>query len=290
MNISTSLHDAPPTTAYSVCLRDGEFHRAAIALNNSAVCLLIRGFYQDALHTFQAAIKLIIYVADSNEGEAVQSQDTIDELLRLPLQRAWQRAASPRGNQCDILLSASPEGACIVKAVSSEYNPAALNEVVAICAHNRKGTFKFPMTIDPIDFEGIGDSLNDVDFHSSVLLYNCAIACDCLAAAAATRKDSSVQASRQERVRAYHMSQLSSYLLIQQSQNYWEKFASNCYAIERVLQLRVFLTHNLIEASIRLDLPLECHMYCQDMEEMFLLIEAGQLLIPLLEDSAARAA
>jgi hypothetical protein len=290
MNISTPLNDAPPSTAYSVCLRDGEFHRAAIALNNSAVCLLIRGFYQDALHTFQAAIKLIMYIADSNESEAVQAQDTIDELLRLPLQRAWQRAAFPRGNQCDILPSASPEGACIVKAVSSEYNPAALNEAVAICAHNRNGTFKFPMTIDPIDFEGIGDLLNDVDFHSSVLLYNCAVAWDCLAAATAARKDSSAQASRQECGRVYHLSQLSTSLLIQQSQNYLEKVALNSYAIERILMLRIFLTHNLIKASIDLDLPLEYQVHCQNMDELIPLIEAGQRLIPIAEDSAARAA
>jgi hypothetical protein len=290
MNISTPLDDAPPSTAYNVCLRDGECHRAAIALNNSAVCLLIRGFYRDALHTFQDAIKLNKYIAESNEGEAVPAQDTIDEVLHLPLQRAWQRAAFPSGNQCNIHPSASPEGACILTAVSSEYNPAALNEAVVIYAQNRSGTCKFPMTIDPIDFEGIGDLLDYVDFHSSVLLYNYAIAWDCLAAVTAASEDSSAQAPRQESDRAYHMSQLSSSLLIQQSQNYWENFALNSYAIERVLQLRIFLTHNLIEASVYLDLPLEYQVHCQNMDELLLMIEAGQHLIPIAEDSAARAA
>ena len=49
-------------------------HKAAIALNNTAVGLLIRGFYQDALDTIKDATKPIMCAAVSEKEQTDQEK------------------------------------------------------------------------------------------------------------------------------------------------------------------------------------------------------------------------
>lgn len=273
------------------CVYKGKCHKAAIALNNTAVGLLLRGFYRDALDTFQDAIKLIKFskfAADPENGAVVPAKDSLEEVLRLPLQQAWQRAAFPRGNQCDINPSKSAKSVCILKAVSSEYDPTTMNEAL-ICAGSHSNT-KFPMTIDPIDFESTSDMATAADFHCSVLLYNFAIAYECWATTTTDRKEYFAQEPFPERVRAYRIFQLSRSVLVQQYQNYREKVASNFHAVEKIIQLNLLLTDNLIEASSHLSMPLQYQEHCKDMDELLHLIKSGELLLPTTEHRAARAA
>lgn len=267
-----------------------ECHKAAIALNNTAVGLLVRGFYRDALDTFQDATKLIKIVAESEKDAAVQARETLDEVVRLSLQRTWQRAAFPKGNQFNIQTSASAEGVCtFLKAVSSEYDPTTINEALTICSGSLRTT-KCPMTIDPIDFESTSEMVTAVHFHSSVLLYNFAIAYECWATTAVQSKPSSAQGLHPVMERAYRIFQLSESVLVQQYRDCQEHSASNIHAFEKIMQLKLFVTHNLIEASSRLGMPFEYQEHGNNMNELLLLIKSGELLLPVAETRAAGAA
>lgn len=279
MTYSALLADLPVSSDYvRECLK------TAIALNNIAVGLLVRGFYRYALDTFQDATMLIKCVAESDKGASVPAKD---EVLRLPLQRAWQRAALPRRNHPRNI---HPSDSYILKVVSSEYDPTTIAEALTIGADSRSTT-KFPMTIDPIDFESMHDMLTAVDFHSSVLLYNFAIAYECWATTTLTgNADSCAQEPLHARLQAYRIFQLSRSALVKQYRLYREKFASNFYAVEKIMQLNLFLTHNLIEASSHLGVPSEYQEHCNNMDELLLLIKSGELLLPITEHRGARAA
>lgn len=278
------------------------YYKAAIALNNEAVNLLCCGFYQQALQTIKVAINLMMDIAERLNGAAA-SEVVSEADLHQRLERAWARVAACKEELSAAHphpLGAPPEDPIIVwKVVSSEYNPAIIYAAVATVSTSN-GNVKFPMTIHGIDSNSIERSdsddgdLADVDFHSSVILYNYGIAHECLAAVATltttTAADSldgcidQVVASQQLQLASYSIHRLACNLLYNQFLNGRESF----FTIGSRLQLETFLTCSLIQACVQLGVAHQDHV--KNLEEILILIDARERVLPTTEHNCARAA
>lgn len=273
-----------PASAVSatVCRNDGGVHyhrKATIAVNNAAVGLLVSKSYQGAIETLNDAIKLMKCVEDYKHGN--ESLETVS----LSLERAWGRIAVCGGRRD----SCSPSPSSLLEtghtqitfqAISSEYDPASIYD--ALTAGAKSSHTKFPMTIDPSEYQECSVEWSN-DFHTSVLLYNYGIACNCVAATATT---ASVKELFQQR--AYQFFQLANSLLYKQFQHRDRNKSSTFFANDRLLQLKVFVTYNLIEACVLLSL--DCQEHTKNLDNVLLQIEARERAFPTETPNIAPAA
>ena len=152
-------------------------------------------------------------------------------------------------------------------------------------AHSTSSHVKFPVTIDPIDFEDCDE--DDVDFQSGVILYNFGIAYDCLAATAEHNPGASFKKLLQ--VKSYRIFQMTRSLLSKLSQNDGDDTPNFCTMTKHLL-LKTLLTHNLIQASIQLDLQFESQEHRETMKDLLLFMEDQQRMLKILERGVAEAA
>lgn len=266
-----------------------EYYRAAIALNNAAVNLLFCGFYQQGVETIQASIILMMDIAECQD--VVAASDVSEAGIRRRLEWAWERVAACMEQSAKNTPGAQQltrEGPIAMKVVSSVYNPALIYAAHATYTNN--SNVMFPMTINCIDSNSWesdedGDHWADIDFHSSVLLYNYGIAHDCLAATTTTDSSNGCNERMALQFKAYSINQLASALLCNQFMN---GSSADFFAIGGLLQLETFLTCNLIRICVQLDLAHQDHV--RNLEEILLLIGARERMLPTTEHDCARAA
>ena len=277
MTISTFL-----TGADAVSLRESR-HKAAIALNNAAVSLLIRGFYRDAVDTLKDAIQFMkiaaVPVEEQNGAEEISAEET-----HLAFNRSWKRAAvcGTSTNACQDCFTNRP----ILQVISSQYNSTSINEAVASCTQSSTRRVCFPVAIDPIDFEGSDD--DDIEFNSGVIMYNYGIAFDCLAAAVNPTTNDAYDHQKLIQAKAHRLFQITGALLFKLYQDHQDNIPT--YEAGRLLLLMTLLTHNLMQASINLNMQLEYHEHCQTMESLLQLMEFYQFMLPNAGNNIATAA
>jgi hypothetical protein len=247
-------------------------HKAAIALNNNAVTLLVRGCHHEALATFKDSMKLI--KSASRDRTDPVSHSTAED-IRLALHQARKRTTRCKNTTGP---NASTNG-LMLQVVSSQCNTAS---IYAALSSSRGDTLNvaYPLTIDPIDFEDSDD--DDIDFQSCVILFNYGIAYNCLA----VTSDDSVKTLLQEK--SYHMFYMTSVVLSKLYQNVQADALT--YAASRLLLLKTFLTHSLIQASIKLDSQFEYEEHCKTMEGLLRVMGVQQLILPLADHCLAAAA
>ena len=279
----------PSTTTCSggagtVCLRDGK-HKAAIALNNDTVSLLGRGYYREALDTFKDSMQLI-RSASMHMEEAVFQEEISAEDIHIVLSRSWQRAA-----QCKNTVSqqAAFKNSAVIQVVSSQYNPTSIYTALTSYTKRNSSTLyaAFPMTIDPIDFEDWDE--NEVDFQSAAILYNFAVAYDCLAVEASQSGNDSLGKTLQEKT--YSVFCMANGLLQKLTTRHVgeQAFVMTCFAT-RLLLLQTFLTHALVQACDKLDLQLDYQVHCENLEHLLHTIAVQQSMLWMADHGVAAAA
>jgi hypothetical protein len=149
------------------------------------------------------------------------------------------------------------------------------------------------MTIDPIDYEACAG--DDVGLHAAVVLYNYGIAHDCMAATLDwSTTDKSPTLPSNDGTRLQHTIQNKALRIYQLTMAVLSKVhaedASPSYVGSQSLLLQAFLTHNLIQVSIKLNLQFEYHEYCAAMERLVQLLDIQQLLLPAANGAVAAAA
>jgi hypothetical protein len=253
-------------------------HKAAIALNNTAVSLLARGRYSGSLATFKDAIKFMGNVTAPAEVRSAAEEITGEE-IRLALYHAGKRTSLGGISNSAGELKNGP----VLKIVSSQCNTASIYAALTSCTHSTSRHVAFPMTIDLIDFEGCEDE--DSDFHSGVILYNYGIASECLASTTTPSNNASV---REIHVNAHRIFKMASALLTELYQNDWDNTPT--YFASKLLLLKTFLTHGLIQTSIKLDLQSEYEEHCKTMDGLLRVMGAQQLKLPVVDHCLAAAA
>jgi hypothetical protein len=267
-------------------------HKAAIALNNTAVSLLVRGYSRHALEIFNDAMKVMRMVTVHNEEQQPDSttSTTSDiegsgEEVRLALDRASMRSA-----RC--ISPCRSRNMPLLQVVSTHCNSSTIYEGLASCAQCVSFPVAFPMTIDPIDYEACAG--DDVGLHAAVVLYNYGIAHDCIAATTVWSTDKSPTVPSNDGARLQHTIQNKALRIYQLTMAVLSKVHADgdspSYMGSQSLLLQAFLTHNLIQVSIKLNLQFEYHEYCVAMERLVQLLDIQQLLLPAANGALAAAA
>jgi hypothetical protein len=266
-------------------------HKAAIALNNTAVSLLVRGYSRYALEIFNDAMRFMRMVTVHNEEQQQPDGSTTtsgiegsSEEVRLALDRASKRSA-----RCSS--SCRSRDVPLLQVVSTHCNSSSIYEGLTSCAQCVSFPVAFPMTIDPVDYEAsAGD---DVGLHAAVVLYNYGIAHDCLAATV-WPTDKSPTLPSTDGTRLQHTIQNKALRIYQLTMAVLSKVHaeddSPSYVGSQSLLLQAFLTHNLMQVSIKLNLQFEYHEYCAAMERLVQLLDIQQLLLPVANGAVAAAA
>ena len=282
-----------PTTdsiwAGTVSLRDRK-HKAAIALNNTAVSLLSRGYYREALDTFKDSMQLIRSAANDRHKRCdADSQPSTEEIsaedIRSILDRTWKRAAQCRNTASQDDSANRP----FLQVVSSQGSPESIYVALTTDSRGHSPYVASPMTIDPIDFEDWDDN-NEVNFQAGAIIYNYAIAYDCVAETAAGYDDND-SPKMQLQENTYRLFHMANSLLETLSQRVDEEEATvTCFATRFVL-LRTFVTHALIQACSKRDnLQLEHQEHCENLEPLLYMMEFHQRMLWMADQHVAAAA
>jgi hypothetical protein len=254
--------------------------KSAIALNNAAVGLLARGHAHAAVETLKDAIVLIKqYKSLAPHNDSSSPRDVALD-ARLLFDTACQRVA-----QCSQSIVRGPKLA--IHVVSSEYNVGRVLDLLT--ARRRHGTVVpvFPMTIDselPVHWESVSQNNYHVNFEASVILYNYAIAIDCIARYNCQDAESRSSCTYLHG-KAYHMCKRSRLLLskaehVNDSQIVGSLGLLNDGNLCRALLLQTLVTHGLLHLSM------QCHAYSAyethliDMKRTWQCIELWQSLVP----------
>jgi hypothetical protein len=252
-----------------------ELHKAVIDLNNGAVRLMEHKSYHCALDCLLTGIRLTKHIAHVRTTSSVAIEDRtqakrlVEEADEMLLTTSREREL-PCANS-----SASGGEALSIRSISTDYDPSNIYRTLSASFNNN--TVKSPMIItDSAAADGVGDDWSDVDFHSSVLLYNFGVAQDCLAVPQ----------------RAYRIFELASQLvyryvhLMQTSSS--NNTSINVFTVGKVLQFKVYLSHSLIQSSEQLRVGSLSHL--QALEDALRLIDSRESVIRTTAKDYASAA
>jgi hypothetical protein len=248
---------------------DLEQHKAIIELNNSAVALLVRGKYGQALETFRDAIHLVSTMTSSPTTPKVGASRAEQALCK-----AHARTAHPSKTT----FSSSCDGR--VQVLSSQCSPANIYKALTSCVKSNELDVEFAVTIDPLPRECF--KFSDVCFHIGVVWCNFGITQSCMA---------TVYAGVNEEIllkEAHYVFQQAQAWLSQVDFGGWEHLTI-CMAY-RLLSVRTMLTHSLINVSGRLNLEVEYQVYCRDMMRLLHAVEEQQTFFPMNDHALASAA
>jgi hypothetical protein len=167
------------------------FHKGAIALNNAAVLLLLRGFATEACDTLEDAMQLMECAAldmhrSTGSNHSMTANKSSSAQIQGALNRVCQRTSqchksSPHSMGTAVSSSHRTSDWPTLQVVSSQCNPSRIYERLTSCMDSASLHVAFPMTIDPIDFEGSLCKANDVYLEAAIMAYNYGIATFCQA-------------------------------------------------------------------------------------------------------------
>jgi hypothetical protein len=246
---------------------DLERHKAIIELNNSAVALLVRGQYGQALETFRDAIHLVATMAVPATVNVATSR--AEQALR----KAHTRPVHPSRST---FLSSGGR----VQVLSSQCSPTLVYKALTSCVQSSELDVEFAVTIDPLPRECF--TFSDVCFHIGVVWCNFGITQSCMATVYTEEHEEMVLKE------AHYVFQQAQAWLRQIDFGGWENL-SICMAY-RLLSVRTTLTHSLINVSGRLNLEDEYQEYCRDMMQLLHAVEEQQMLLPMNDHALASAA
>jgi hypothetical protein len=254
-------------------------HKAAISLNNTAVALLSRGYCIEALDTFKDAVKLM-RCATMGDGNNQGNEISDDDVL-LSLDRANKRSAAC-GKPCHNHTMANWP---LLQVITTQHNPAQVYEVLTTLALDPNFHVAFPMTIDPIGTSG----MDDVVLDAGAVLYNYAIAHECLAASSVdvtVSGEDPVLFAEMARSRSHRLLQLAMTILAKadgEAPSIFPGESTCCYRLANspFLLVRMAIVHSLIHAAIVLNLDyLEYNQYCHAMLCLMQAVEAHRQWLP----------
>jgi signal transduction histidine kinase len=260
---------------------DHRHHQAAVALNNTGVSLLLRGFCRDAMETFKDAIQIMKRVVAQGIEEGSSSSDglisdlDIDRALRRKSQRcAYYNMPETVGKFSE--MTNWP----VLYEISSQDAPTRVYGALALRNTVGSSYAAFPIKIDPIDSSS--SSSDDIAFQTGAMLYNLGVAHVCMAAVGAWDRDARFQEQMQAKARR----------TFQRATSLLSKLDSDTRVplSGRSLLLRMILMHGLLDLSIFLNLTVEYNEYAQAIQYLLRLTEIHHHLLPISEDMVARAA
>jgi hypothetical protein len=282
-----------------------------VELNNVAVALLECGAYLPALTLLETAIAVARNASqqpsplsqpphppyDAAAMPAVVSPLQVQHLL------AQARALIVTSKRAIIksgIANTTNPTTITIEAISSDYNP---NQTFdSLIRHGpEKSTVRFPVLIEVFDNDNDNacgttssspvqhrasqsPSASEVEFHSSILLYNYAIVFDCLAAVNALH-DPTLRSYLAER--AYFIYQLASCQLYSQCLNRRED-STALFTIGRLLQFKAYLTYSLILSCRQLGMATQEH--CSNLEDVMRLMTAREEVLRTTAHNYAAAA
>jgi hypothetical protein len=248
---------------------DLEQHKAIIELNNSAVALLVRGHYGQALETLRDAIHLVSTMNVTNTPNVVTARAEQAQALR----KAHTQAICP--SKSTFLSSGAG-----VQVLSSQSSPVVMYKALTSYLNSDALDVAFAVTIDPLSNECY--DFSDVFFHIGVVWCNFGIAQTGMAKLYANVYEDMVLRE------AHYVFQQARAWLNQVDIGGWENLTINMAF--RLLSVRTTLTHSLINVSGRLDLEDEYQVYCHDMMRLLHAVEEQQKFLPMNDHLLASAA
>jgi hypothetical protein len=264
-------------------LRDRS-RKAAISLNNAAVSLLVRGYAREAAETFEDAIRLI-FASRKEEVTMASTECAWGESIQQALNRAHRRSALASKSVVPNDTSQWP----VLQVISSQSNPARVYDTLTACRDTASLRVSFPMTIDPIDCDSY--SQDDVNFEAGIALYNYGVAHDCAIASSVVANLDDAYLRETIQAEAYRIYQWAYSTIATVDQNQCTRCkSSSCCTTSRLLLLQTALFHNMIHASILLNLQAEYHVYCGSMANLLHTVERKQAAMPMLDNAIAAAA
>jgi hypothetical protein len=284
--------------------------KTASILNNTAVHLLERQDYPQALRRFQQATQLLKDLAGYLDGEVATAipQDPCEipvstppptSLPQPPPPPVTTRATTAGGVGGSSYPMTPPphtftSGTTVEQQVgpticliSTEFDPSSFHNALATStALNESKVTLFPFFMDLSTYNlrtsNSEDSAPlDVDFYSSVVLYNYAIAYQCLAQTVTT-----VTAAAYFHRKSQRILSLSSYLSDLQLRDEWGQPKIHC-TDGRILQLQAFVTYQLMQMCIVYDLAVDYYHFCAKLEDVLLSIDILERILTTRDYCAA---
>ena len=275
---------------------------AAIKRNNAAVRLLVSGAFPQAMQLFKESITHIVQADDfRNEVAITTSTGSGAELMAIGTTTASQpieRSSSPSftsaspitygGNSPPETLATSATRV-LVESISSEYDPATtkrwVDRVAQVQGCRDDNThYACPMRIDHVEHSD-DDTTIDLGFVASVLLYNYGVAFSCLAA----ETIHGCEAKEYRQGKAYHLFSLANVFIFQQFREPYG-LSSPLFAVDRLLQLKAFLSHSQMQACIQHNLHQQAELHAMNLNEVTFLIQMRERLFRTTQHNVAVAA
>jgi hypothetical protein len=248
---------------------DLEQHKVIIELNNSAVALLVRGHYGQALETLRDAVHLVSTMNVTSTSKPV----TVRAEQARALRKVHRRVIRPS----KVTFSSSGAG---VQVLSSQSSPAMIYQALTSCINCDALDVSFAVTIDSLPHESY--EFSDVFFHIGVVWCNFGIAQSAMANVYAKVYEDMVLRE------AHYFFQQARVWLSQVDICGWENLTVNMAF--RLLSVRTTLMHTLINVSVKLNLEDEYQVYCHDMMRLLQAIEEQQMFLPMNDHFLASAA
>jgi hypothetical protein len=281
--------------------------KTASILNNTAIHLLERQEYPQALRRFQQATQLLKDLAGYLEGESMTIPPDPCEIQMPtpspPLSVTTQATAMNGGGGSFYPMTPPPHTSFggtmeqqvgpTISLISTEFDPSSFHNALATATTTTASSTESKVTLFPFLMDlstcNLRNSNNDesatapleVDFYSSVVLYNYAIAYQCLAQTVTT-----VTAAAYFQRKAQRILSLSSHLLDLQLRDEWGLPKIQC-TDGRILQLQAFVTYQLMQMCVVYNLAVDYYHFCAKLEEVLLSIDILERLLTTRDYCAA---
>jgi hypothetical protein len=266
-------------------IRDDQ-HKAAIALNNTAVSLLVRGFHKESIATWKDAVRIMRSATSISDG----TDDGISTFAKNETSRALDQACKRTAHAMKVVPVGSLGGVTAstnLQMISSQHSPKRVYDTLTSCEDCSSLQVAFLVTIDPVDFESC--TSDDLTFEAAVILYNFGVAYSSLATEAEDSLTHDARFFYDIHARAHHIYLMAERLLSKFDQDLVGANAAPSMEYQLLL-LRTILTHNLLNASIAMSLHLEYDEYSISMHYLLQLIEMRHGLLPFEDPAIAAAA
>jgi hypothetical protein len=273
----------------------GHYHRqSAIALNNAAVSLLVRGYFHEAAATLCDALKITRSAphhrtceTNTTSNSPIETNTTRNEDIHQATARSDQRIALCTG--AIATRHEQPRSAeLIFRAISSQDNPAQALELITSHDHCPSAQVAFPMTIDHI--ESSEQMEDDLLFEAATILYNYGIALGCMGTAAETSVPGKSGRTSLDG-KAHRVFQIT-HMLLCKKHGGGERLNPTQYlaADGCFLLLRTVVLYSLVDVSINLHLHEQYDEYKRQLLHVLHAINVLQTLIPYQGHCTAAAA
>jgi hypothetical protein len=264
--------------------------QSAIALNNAAISLLVRGYFHEAAETLGDAVKIMrsaptrtseTYAFSIEAKNAISIKEIHRAIVRSDKRIALYTGAIATNHEQPM------RAEHIVHAISSQDNPAQALELITSHDHCPAAQVAFPMTIDHI--ESSHQVEEDMRFESATILYNFGIALSCMGNASETFVHGTTSHTFLYR-KALRLFQVARMLLCKVHGG-GERSNSTYLTIDaRFLLLRTVVLYSLADVSISLHLHQHHDVYRRELLQVLHAVNVVQIFLPFLDHLNAAAA